>query len=114
MSDALLPLYILIYVIILVALATYTVVFKFNSQVRVFTATCDRFKQFLISKIKADTTFEFWKARGARFGNFRFQPRAEAVESIEWLLGEYTIRSGVVWVWLSVIGALWYGKGLKF
>jgi hypothetical protein len=98
MSDALLPLYILIYVTILAVLATYAVVFKFDSLIRNFTATCDRFKQSLISKIKADTTFEFWKARGARFGNFRFRSRAGVVESIEWLLSVYTMRSGVVWV----------------
>jgi hypothetical protein len=86
MSDNLFPIHILIYVIILVALATYLTVFNLHTIVRLCTTTYESHKEYLVGKMKSDSTSEYWKSRGARFETFQFRPKSDVVKPSEWLL----------------------------
>lgn len=81
----------LIPVIILVAFATYFVVFNLNSIVRLcrFAYTTQRSR--LLSEMKKDSSI-FWNARGARFETFSFKPQRETIKPSEWLVSLYLMK----------------------
>jgi hypothetical protein len=54
MSDSLFPLHVLIYVIVLVAFATYMVVFNLDALVRLFTNTYESHRNSLVDKMKLE------------------------------------------------------------
>jgi hypothetical protein len=95
MSDALFALNVLIYVIILVAFATYMVVFNLDTLARIFTNTYESHRNSLVEKMKLEVN-EYWKSKGEEFGNSYFRPKSEAVKSSEWILVAYAIRRAVI------------------
>jgi len=93
----------LIYVIILVALATYLTVFNLNTIVRLCTTTYESRKEYLVGKMKSDSTSEYWKSKGARFETFHFRPKSDVVKPSEWLLVAYAFRRAMHLVFSSLI-----------
>jgi hypothetical protein len=81
----------LIYVIIIVALATYLVVFNLNSIVYLSGTVYNAQKSNLLSRMKSDSS-TYWKSRGEEFEAFSFKPRSEVVKPSEWLVGFYFLR----------------------
>jgi hypothetical protein len=95
MSDALFSLHALIYVIILVAFATYMVVFNLDTLASLFTNTYDSYQNSLADKMKSETD-KYWRPKRKEFGKFYFRRKAEAVKPNEWILVAYAIRRAVV------------------
>jgi hypothetical protein len=79
MSDALFPLHVLIYVIILVGFVTYMVVFNLDTLVRLFTNTYESHRNSIVDDMKSEKD-EYWRSKGEEFGNFYFRPKTEAGE----------------------------------
>ena len=95
MSDALFPLNVLIYVIILVAFATYRAVFNLDTLVRLFTNNYESHRNSLANKMKLEVD-KYWRSKGEEFGNSYFRPKSEAAKPNEWILVAYAIRKAVV------------------
>jgi hypothetical protein len=83
MNDSLFPLHVLIYVIILVAFATYMVVFNLDSLVRLFTNTYESHQNSVVDKMKLEED-KYWRSKGEEFGNSYFRPKSEAAKPSEW------------------------------
>jgi hypothetical protein len=103
MSDSLFPIHVLIYVIIIVALATYMIVFNLNALVLAFSTVYESHKASLIASMKSEIGSEYWKERGERFENFQFRPKAGVAKPTEWLLWGYTLRRCVVWMFSGLV-----------
>jgi hypothetical protein len=103
MSDSLFPINVLIYVIIIVALATYMIVFNLNALVLLFSTAYESHKASLITSMKSEAGSEYWKSRGEKFESFQFHPKAEVAKPTEWLLLGYTLRRCVVWLFSSFV-----------
>jgi hypothetical protein len=82
MSESLFPIHVLIYVIIIVALATYMIVFNLNALVLLFSTAYESHKVSLITGMKSETESKYWKSRGERFENFQFRPKAEVAKRL--------------------------------
>ena len=78
----------LIFVIVIVALTTYTMVFNVNSLVHTFSYVYDTKKRRLVNAMKSDRD-ERWKQRGQRFEVFR--PKHEDPEPSEWYITLYAM-----------------------
>ena len=88
----------LIYVVIIVALATYFIMFNINSLAHGFGRVYDSKKKYIVRAMKRDHN-EAWKQRGHRFEAFR--PKHENPEPSEWYIPFYALLRPAVVVGLG-------------
>ena len=81
----------LIYVIVLVALATYFVVFNLNSIVRLGRLAYGTQRSRLLHEMR-DESSSFWQRKGVQFESFSFKPQTKLSKPSEWLVGLYFVH----------------------